>query len=488
MKGLEEENLKQESLDKPSSRFIHMKKFNFIMLLFLTVFLSVGITTFVLLFGEDKVIPVSEERHEFSKFYSAFDTLKEAYFQEIDDDKLINGAINGMVDALSDPYSDYMSVDEAKSFHQSISSSFEGIGAEIQEQEGFIVIVTPIKGSPAEAAGLKPNDKVLAVDGKSIQGMSSVEAVTLIRGEKGTKVTLSIQRPGIDEAMTVPIIRDTIPIETVYGEMLEDGIAKVQITSFSENTSTELVEILKELKGQGMKGLILDLRQNPGGLLNQAIDISSMFVPAGKTIFQIEDRNGKREQIQSKGNNNPEVPLVVVIDKGSASASEILAGAVSESADIQLVGEKSFGKGTVQRAQEFKDGSNMKFTTEKWLTPKGNWIHQKGIVPDFEVALPEYATLPFINPDDELKLSSSSSQVKAAQQMLQAIGYNPGREDGFFDEKTKAAVEAFQTAEKLDVTGVLTGKSTISLMEKLREKIRENDPQIEKAKEILKQK
>lgn len=488
MKGLEEENLKQESSNEPSSRFIRMKKFNFIMLLFLTVFLSVGITSFVLLFGEEKVIQVSEERHDFAKLYSAFDTLKESYFQEIDDDKLINGAINGMVDALSDPYSDYMSVDEAKSFHQSISSSFEGIGAEIQEQDGFIVIVTPIKGSPAEAAGLKPNDKVLAVDGKSIQGMSSFEAVTLIRGEKGTKVTLSIQRPGVDETMSVPIIRDTIPIETVYGEMLEDGIAKIQITSFSENTSNELVETLKELKGQGMKGIILDLRQNPGGLLNQAIDISSMFVPAGKTIFQIEDRNGKREQVQSKGKNNPGVPLVVVIDKGSASASEILAGAVSESADIPLVGEKSFGKGTVQRAQEFKDGSNMKFTTEKWLTPKGNWIHQKGISPDYEVALPEYATLPFINPDDELKLSTASSQVKAAQQMLKALGYNPEREDGFFDENTKTAVESFQKAEKLDVTGILTGKSTMTLMEKLREKIRENDPQIEKAKEILTQK
>lgn len=487
MKGLEEEKLKQESSNK-TSRLIKMKKINFIMLLILTVFLSVGITTFVLLFGEEKAITISEERDEFAKLYSAYDTLKESYFQEIDHDKLINGAINGMVDSLSDPYSDYMSVDEAKSFHQSISSSFEGIGAEIQEQDGYIVIVTPIKGSPAEAAGLKPNDKVLAVDGKSIQGMSSFEAVTLIRGEKGTKVTLSIQRPGVDETMTVPITRDTIPIETVYGEMLEDGIAKVQITSFSENTSSELIEILKDLKGQGMKGLILDLRQNPGGLLNQAIDISSMFVPAGKTIFQIEDRNGKREQIPSKGSNNPEVPLVVVIDKGSASASEILAGAVSESASIPLVGEKSFGKGTVQRAQEFKDGSNMKFTTEKWLTPKGNWIHQKGIVPDYEVALPEYATLPFINPEDELKLSSSSSQVKAAQQMLKATGYNPGREDGFFDEKTKTAVEAFQSAEKLEVTGVLTGKSTIALMDKLREKIRENDPQIEKAKEILKQK
>ena len=206
--------------------------------------------------------------------------------------------------------------------------------------------------------------------------MSSTEAVLLIRGEKGTKVELSILRPGMDDAMTVPIVRDTIPIETVYGEMLEDGIAKVQITSFSENTSNELVAKLNELQEQGMKGLILDLRQNPGGLLDQAIKISSLFVPEGEIIFQVEERNGKREEYKSTGSKNPKIPLVVVIDKGSASASEILAGAVKEAANIPLVGEKSFGKGTVQRAQDFFFFFKKKFTTEKWLRLKGNWIHK----------------------------------------------------------------------------------------------------------------
>ncbi|WP_410489382.1 lmo1851 family serine protease [Bacillus sp. DTU_2020_1000418_1_SI_GHA_SEK_038] len=465
-----------------------MKNFHFVMLVLFIVFLSVGITGFALAFGDEKAVDMgTRDRKEFEKLYAAFDTLNNAYFQEVDQEKLINGAINGMVDALDDPYSDYMTVDEAKSFHQSISSSFEGIGAEIQEQGGFIVIVTPIKGSPAEKAGLKPNDKVLSVDGKSIQGMSATEAVTLIRGKKGTKVELSIQRPGMEEALTVPIIRDTIPIETVYGEMLENGIAKVQITSFSENTTKELIETLNELQGQGMKGIVLDLRHNPGGLLERAIEISSLFVPEGKTIFQIEDRNGNREEVKSKGSKSPNIPLVVVIDKGSASASEILAGAVKESANVSLVGEKSFGKGTVQRAEDFVDGSNLKFTTEKWLTPNGNWIHKKGINPDYEVTLPEYASLPVIDPDQELKLSSSSAQVKVAQQMLKAIGYDSGREDGFFDEQTKDAVEKFQAAEKLEVNGVLTGDSTIKLMEKVREKLNQNDTQIQKAAEILKQ-
>ncbi|MDE7523218.1 S41 family peptidase, partial [Ligilactobacillus salivarius] len=232
-----------------------------------------------------------------------------------------------------------------------------------------------------------------------------------------TKVKLTIQREGVEETLNIEIVRDTIPIETVYGEMLEDGIAKVQITSFSTNTTKELLTALNDLQQEGMKGLILDLRQNPGGLLPQAIEISSLFVPDGEILFKVEDRAGNIEEYKSSNNNNSDTPLVVLIDKGSASASEILAAAVKESANVPLIGEKSFGKGTVQTAQDFDDGSNMKFTTSKWLTPKGNWIHEKGIKPDYEVSLPEYASLPYISPDKELKVSSSSNEVKTAQEM-----------------------------------------------------------------------
>ena len=485
---MENENINNETQEsKPG--FIRMKKFHFIMLIFLVVFLSAGITTFALAFGDEKAVTVGAERNEFSKLYTAYDTLKNSYFEDVEQEDLINGAINGMVQALDDPYSDYMDTKEAKNFHESISSSFEGIGAEIQELDGFIQIVSPIKESPAEKAGLKPNDKVISVDGKSIQGMSATEAVLLIRGEKGSTVTLSIERPGMAEPMDVSIVRDTIPIETVYGEMIEgeEGIAKVQLTSFSENTTKELINTLNELESQGMKGLVLDLRQNPGGLLDQAIAIASLFLPDNEMILQIEDREGNRQEIKSSSSHsNPDVPLVVIVDKGSASASEILAGAFKESGNITLVGEKTFGKGTVQRAQDFKDGSNLKFTTEKWLTPKGNWIHKKGITPDVEVALPDYASLTLINPESELKLSTSSTEVQTAQKMLKVIGFDPGREDGFFDEKTEQAVKDFQVKEKMDANGILTGESTTRLMQSLREIVQSNDTQLQKAVEILK--
>ena len=486
VKVLDEEKVEQEQGTEHKTGYIRLKKFHFIMLLFIIVFLSAGITTFALATGKEKVVQVGTDRTEFKKFYQAFDTLKNGYYKDINQQKLINGAIDGMVTSLDDPYSDYMSDDEAKSFHSSISSSFEGIGAEIQEKDSHILIVSPLKGSPAEKAGLKPNDMIISVNGKSLQGMNSTQAVTLIRGKKGTKVELMIQRAGTDTPVKVPIVRDEIPIETVYGEMVDKNIAKVQVTSFSTNTSKELVTTLNDLQKKGMKGLVLDLRQNPGGLLDQAISISSMFVPKGKIIVKEEDRNGKIKEFPSQNSGNPDLPLVVLIDKGSASASEILSAAVKESAGVPLVGEKSFGKGTVQTASDFSDGSNLKFTIAKWLTPNGNWIHKKGIKPDYEVALPDYASLTIINPDKKLALSTSSADVQTAQKMLKAIGYDPGRVDGFFDDKTKAAVVAFQTAQKLPADGVLKGDSTLKLMDLLREKIKTNDTQLQKAVEVLK--
>lgn len=483
------QNDEQGSNTEIKTRYLKIGKSSFVVLLLLTVVLTAGVTIFAFTLVSKKTDNVAVQDHKgFEKLYAAYDLLQNDYYKKVDQQKLINGAINGMFQSLDDPYSTYMDEQQAQKLHQSISSSFEGIGAEITEKDGSILIVTPIKGSPAEKAGLKPNDKVLSVNGKSLQGVSSSDAVNMIRGKKGTKVELMIQRAGVEGSTKISIIRDTIPIETVYGEMMDDGIAKVQITSFSENTTKELVKVLNDLQKKGMKGLVLDIRQNPGGLLEQAQSIASLFVPNGKVILKVQDRQGNIKEIASSNKDNPKLPLVVVIDKGSASASEILAGALHESAGVTLVGEKSFGKGTVQSVEDFKDGSNIKFTTAKWLTPNGNWIHGKGIKPDIEVALPSYAQLSIINPDLQLKLSDASKDVKTAQEMLKAVGFDPGRTDGFFDEGTKNAVIAFQKKENIEATGIISGKTTMTLMENLREKIIKNDPQIQKAVEVLKTK
>ncbi|MFS0890638.1 S41 family peptidase [Peribacillus frigoritolerans] len=481
---MEEENQKQP---KEAGKFIKMKKFTFIMGIFLVIFLTAGITTIALTFGDEKVESLAPDKHaEFEKLYSTYDKIKDDYYEEVDEEKLVDGAINGMIKSLDDPYSAYMDKKEASSFHESISSSFEGIGAEIQEQDGQIMVVSPIKGSPAEKAGVKPNDIILSVDGNSVEGLSSSEAVLEIRGEKGTKVDLSISRAGESEPIKLTIKRDTIPIETVYAEMLDDGVAKIQVTSFSEHTVQELKTALEEMSKKDMKGLVLDLRGNPGGLLDQAIEMASLFIPNGKVVLQVEDRSGKKDVYKSENDGELKIPVVVLIDDGSASASEIVAAAVSESADIPLIGVKSFGKGTVQTAQDFEDGSNFKYTAAKWLTPEGNWIHKKGIKPDINVKLPDYASLPYISPDKELKASDSSSEVKAAEEMLKEAGHDPGKIDGFFDEATKNAVTAFQREQKIKETGTIKDDTTVKLMQVIREKILKNDTQVKKAVEVLK--
>ena len=488
--GHEQENEPNRQL--PAKRFIKLKPFSFVMLVFGLVVATAAITFFVLTTGDGKVVEVVspqkqmvKDRKEFEKLYNAYDEMKVNYFEDIDETAIIDGAINGMIDALGDPYSDYLNQKEAKQLNESISSSFEGIGAEIQEANGYISVVSPIKNSPAERAGLLPNDIIIAVNDESIRGMSSSEAVLLIRGEKGTTVTLSIKRGEAVEPVDVKIKRDVIPIETVYAEMLDDGIAHIHITSFSEGTYDELLVALDEMEAEGMKGLVVDVRQNPGGRLDTAIDISDLFVENGKNIFQFEGKGEKAEVITAAGGRKVEVPVALVIDDGSASASEILAGALKESAGVPLIGVKTFGKGTVQTPKDLVDGSNLKLTTAKWLTPNGNWIHKKGIEPDIKVPYPSYAMLPFLDPAVEMKNGMLSPSIKAAEEMLEAVGYEPGEVDGLYDEKTTQAVKKLQKDLTLEATGILLGDTTYGLMEKLRTKIQDEDPQLMKAKEVL---
>jgi carboxyl-terminal processing protease len=375
-----------------------MKTFYFIMLVFTLILFTAGLTVFALTFGDEKAVEVSSpERREFEKLYAAYDQLQQEYYEDIDNEQLVNGAINGMIESLDDPYSDYMNQEEASQFLEGISSSFQGIGAEIQERNGYINIVTPIKNSPAEKAGLKPGDTITEVDGESIQGFSASEAVMLIRGEKGTEVTLTVQRGEMADPIKVTIVRDEIPIETVYAEMIGDNVAHIQVTSFSENTYEELLGAISDMEEQGMKAMVMDVRQNPGGLLTTALDISSLFIDEGEELFEVQSKGEEPEIYMSSPGTKVKVPVTLLIDGGSASASEILAGAMNESGDVKLVGEKTFGKGTVQTANDMEDGSNLKFTTAKWLTPDGNWIHEKGIEPDVKVAYPEYASLPVLD-------------------------------------------------------------------------------------------
>ncbi|MFD1033022.1 lmo1851 family serine protease [Metaplanococcus flavidus] len=482
----EEENEQLPPAEESKGHFIRLKTFSFIMMVVVLILATAGLTVFALTFGDEKAVEVnSPERREFQKLYTAYDEIQNRYYEDVDREELINGAINGMVDSLEDPYSDYMNEEEASQFQEGISSSFEGIGAEVQERNGFITIVSPIKNSPAEKAGVQPNDQIIEVDGESIQGFSTTEAVMLIRGEKGTEVTLTIVRGEMDDPIEVTIVRDEIPIETVYSEMIGDNVAHIQITSFSRETYNELQTAIADMEEEGMEAMVIDVRQNPGGLLESALDISNLFIEEGQEMFEVQAKGLEPEIYLATEGNKVQIPVTLLIDGGSASASEILAGAMSESAGIQLVGETTFGKGTVQTANDLADGSNLKFTTAKWLTPDGNWIHEEGIKPDVEVAYPEYASLPFIDTDLELKDGTISEQVRTAEQMLVALGYDVGEVDGVFEEEMLAAVESFQEDQELEVTGILTGDSIFALMDALRTKIEEEDPMLLEAKNLI---
>ena len=503
MKILDEQeqrtNEEREQSSPESSNYVKIKPLMLWLMIFGLMIITAGVTSLLFMFGkEDEASEIKGqesqvqyvgERKEFTKLYMAYDKLKKDYYKDIDEDTVINGAINGMVDALEDPYSEYMDTEEASMFEDSVHSSFQGIGAEIQEQDGIITVISPIKNSPAEKSGLLPNDKVLKVDGKDIKGYSVSEAVLLIRGKKGTEVTLTIQR-GEGALIETTIVRDDIPIETVYPEMLSDKVGHIMISSFSDDTYDELVTAIDDLKKEGMESLVLDVRQNPGGLLDSAVDISNLFVEEGKNIVQIETKDDKnklvKEAIVASPGLRVDLPVTVLIDEGSASASEILAGALSESANMPIVGVNSFGKGTVQSLNNLPDGSNIKITTAKWLTPKGNWIHDKGIAPDYEVQYPSYAMLSPLNTSEVLKTGMTSDAIKNAKEMLKAVGYDPGTINTSFDETMVSAVKKFQADNKLDATGELTGDSANTLMNKLREKLLNEDPQLLKAEEIAK--
>ena len=440
-----------------------------------------------------EVVPItinSSSTFDVEKIKRAYEAIYNGYVHEVEPEQLIEGAIQGMVSTLNDPYSVYMDEVKAEKFNESLDSSFEGIGAEIGIVNGKKIIIAPFKNSPAEKAGIKPNDEIIKVDGESVEHLDLYETTLKIRGEKGTTVQLEIKRAGLSEPIVIEVKRDTIPIETVFSKMIEreqKQIGYMEITSFSKETGNDFKKKLKELEKEGIQALIIDVRGNPGGLLTSVEEILQELVSNKKPYVQIEQRNGDRQASYSKRKEGKDYPIVVLTDEGSASASEILVGALKEIENSTIIGEKTFGKGTVQQALPLGDGSHLKLTLYKWLTPDGNWIHQKGIEPDIKVEKGElYKTHP-INIDQPLKRDMNSEQVKHAQEILKSIGYEPGRQDGYFSETTEMAVRAFQSENQLKVTGIID-KETAKLLEgKVVEamKMDSNDRQLQTAIHFL---
>lgn len=314
------------------------------------------------------------------------DTINQYYLNDVDREQLENGIYSGLVDSLEDPYSVYYSEEELKELQMSTEGIYYGIGAYISKAvtDGYCTISGVIENTPAEEAGLRAGDIIYEVGGVSTQGMETTEVVALIKGEEGTQVVLTLIREGENDYLEIPVERRKIESPTVSSEMLDEDIAYIQITEFDDVTEDQFAEALAECKGKGMKGLILDLRSNPGGNLSTVCEIARMLLPEGMIVYT-EDKYGNRDEYTCDGTRQLQVPAVVLVNGYSASASEILAGAMKDYKIATIMGTTTFGKGIVQRVIALSDGSAVKLTVSKYYTPNGNNIHEKGIEPDIEV-------------------------------------------------------------------------------------------------------
>lgn len=330
------------------------------------------------------------ENVDFSLFWDAWKDIEDAYVgrNNLDRKAMVYGAVSGMVKALNDPYTIFLEPKEAKKFKDDVSGSFEGIGAEIGIRKGILVVISPLKDTPAEKAGLRPGDKILKINDTITLDMAVDEAVNLIRGPKGTEVVLTITRDGLEKAQEIRIIRGAIKIPIVKFEMKNDNIAYIALYHFTENSFMELKKALQESLNKGAEKLILDLRNNPGGYLDSAIDMASIFVPSGKVVVREDFGNGEKDEYKSYGPGVlKDFPMVILINEGSASASEILAGALRDIRGIKLIGQKTFGKGSVQELKDMSEGATLKVTIAKWLTPNGYSISEQGLEPDIKVEM-----------------------------------------------------------------------------------------------------
>jgi len=330
----------------------------------------------------------------FSSFWDAYKLLKGKFVDptKVTDENVLYGAISGMAQNLGDPYTVFFDPEAAESFENELAGYFDGIGIEIGIKQGQLTVVSPLEGTPAQVAGLRAGDIILKIDEKDAAGITSDEAVSLIRGKKGTDVTLSIFRSGWAEAKDFKITRDTIKIPSLRLIKLDNGIAQLKIYQFSQVLSSDFNKTAFEIADDpSIKKIIIDLRNNPGGYLEVSQHIAGWFLASGQTVVIEDFGQGKAQQTyKAEGNAMfANYPVVVLMNQGSASASEILAGALRDNREIKLVGETSFGKGSVQEGVNMRDGSFLKITVAKWLTPNGTSISEKGLDPDVEVELTE---------------------------------------------------------------------------------------------------
>lgn len=353
----------------------------------LTIFFGIAAT--VLFFGLNCEVRASaEERYsELQNFSKVLNLVQQYYVEEVDTKKLIYGAIKGMLKEL-DPHTNFMPPEMFKDFESETSGEFSGLGIEMSVQNGILTVISPIEDTPAWNAGVKPGDKIIGINGTSTKGLSLVEASQLMRGKSGVKIILKIVRESEEEPRDIPIVRGNVKIKSVKYTDLDQGYAYIKVTSFIENTAKDLEKILEAHKNKykNIQGVVIDLRRNPGGLLDQAIKISDMFLKEGVIVSTIgRDKKNKEVTSATKHGKFTDFPMIILVNEYSASASEIVSGALQDNKRALVMGQKTFGKGSVQSVVKLGDGSGLKLTVARYYTPSGVSIQAEGITPDIEI-------------------------------------------------------------------------------------------------------
>ncbi|MGE5894366.1 MAG: S41 family peptidase [bacterium] len=354
---------------------------------FLLVLLaSAGI--FIGKWGIENVGAANDAYEELKTFTEVLTIVEKNYVEEVKVKDLVAGAIRGMLSSL-DPHSGYMTPDSYKEMQVDTKGEFGGLGIQIGMKENLLTVIAPIEDTPAFKAGIKAGDIILKVDGETTKDMTLFDAVKKMRGPKGTTVTINVIREGWKEPKDFAIVRDIIKIKSVKHKVMEEGIGYVKVNQFQENTADDLAASLKELKAQSISSLVLDLRNDPGGLLNSAIDVADQFLPPGRLVTYIKGRSGEKQEYLTRGQRPAyDFTMIVLVNQGSASASEIVAGALKDWDRAVILGVTTFGKGSVQSVIPLSEGSALRLTTAKYYTPKGVSIQNTGIKPDIEVKLP----------------------------------------------------------------------------------------------------
>lgn len=329
----------------------------------------------------------SDENFDFNLYWEVWETLKQNYVDKvkIKDKELFYGSLRGLAQSLDDPYTVFMDPKAAQEFSNDLAGTFEGIGMEVGMRNDIITVIAPLDGMPAQKAGLRAGDKVYAVDGITTVGLTVDQVVKKIRGKKGTQVTLTILRSANEKPIDIKVTRDVIVVKSIKTEMRKDGIFVIKISNFNDDTLGLFNVAVNEALLKNPKGIIVDLRNNPGGYLDTAVALASEWVEAGPVVAEQFSGNVRNEYPSNGRARLKNFPTVVLVNGGSASASEILAGALRDYKKATLVGEQTYGKGSVQTIRDLSDGSALKVTVAKWLTPAGDFINDKGIKPEVEV-------------------------------------------------------------------------------------------------------